>query len=953
MTAERWRQIEELYHSTLECPPGQRSAFLAQACNGDGELQKEVDDLVRREESSGWKLPEHPAWSTEPPATRFADVASFTPGARVGPYEIVESIGAGGMGLVFRAIDTRLGRSVAIKTSQATFSDRFGREARTIASLNHPNICTLYDTGPGYLVMELIEGPTLADRLCKGSLQPGEALRIAGQIAAALEAAHEKGIVHRDLKPANIKIRPDGSVKVLDFGLAKSAAESGPTADSKAIRIAGLILGTAAYMSPEQALGQDVDKRSDIWAFGVVLYEMVTGARPFEGATVSDCLGAIVQREPDLTKIPMRLRRLLGLCLEKDPRKRLRDLGDWEHLIDREESQPAQANKWLAPVAGVLAFALALLALLHFRQAPHAEPVVHATISTAENGPASFPAISPDGRNLVVRLGAQLNLRSLDSTQFHPIANTEGGEYPFWSPDGKFIGFFARGKLRTIPAAGGASQALCDASATTGFGSWSGKGVIIYTAPGGRIYRVDASGGPCTQVLEPDSTSPHNFPTFLPDGRHFLYFVRSDDESKRGIYVAALDDPKGHENSDVKHRGDSVPPGRRLLADWSGFVFAPRQPGSSYSHLLFLRGSTLMAQPFDERSLRLSGDPLPVADGISSFSNPPQPDLTVSASGMLAFVANRTGITRTIWLDRSGKELGPLSSMGTLGTSDLALSRDGKAVAISRTRDGVESVWVRNLARDSESRLSEPDSQPVWSPDAGRVVYRNHDDLYLRDADGGAAETRLLHNDNQKLASDWSRDGRFLLYTETDKTGQKELSDIWYLEDPLGKAVGKPIHFQDRDAPTTALVRTQGQFSPDGHWVAYTSNESGSYEVYIRPFPHGSGQQKVSTGGGVQPRWSSDGTEIYYIRGPSPSVPLLSTMMAAGIRRGSSGALEIGVPQKLFETRFPRIHPRWNVFAYAVIPEGRFAANVSTDTRPPTIEVISNWHSLLAGAKMK
>ncbi len=291
VTVERWRQIEEIFNSALECPPERRGAFLAQACNGDDELRKEIENLVLREESPGWKLPEHPAWVTpEPPAGPLA------PGTRLGPYEIVEAIGAGGMGLVFRAIDTRLGRSVAIKTSREPFSDRFEKEARTIASLNHPNICTLYDTGPDYLVMELIEGPTLADRLRKGPLALDEALKIAGQIAAALEAAHEKGIVHRDLKPANIKFRPDGSVKVLDFGLAKSGTEPQPSADSIGIRLSGLILGTAAYMSPEQALGQDLDKPSDIWAFGVVLYEMLAGCRPFGGATASDCLAAVVQR---------------------------------------------------------------------------------------------------------------------------------------------------------------------------------------------------------------------------------------------------------------------------------------------------------------------------------------------------------------------------------------------------------------------------------------------------------------------------------------------------------------------------------------------------------------------------------------------------------------------------------------------------------------------------------
>ena len=448
---------------------------------------------------------------------------------RLGPYEILARLGKGGMGEVWRARDPRLNRDVAIKISAQQFTDRFEREARAIAALNHPNICTLYDVGPNYLVMELVEGPTLAEHIAQGPIPLEEALGIAKQIADALEAAHDKNIVHRDLKPANVKIKPDGKVKVLDFGLAKSGELPALTPDSPTMMsIPGMILGTAGYMSPEQARGTDVDKRADIWAFGVVLYEMLTGKRLFEGETISDTLAAVIKEDPDLTKVPAKVQRLLRRCLEKDPKKRLRDITGVEFLL--EDAAPAtpvhaaSAAFWIA--AGVVTLALAALAFVHFREAAPTERTIYSSIAIPENTTPGFLALSPDGRRLVVGLLSegklQFYLRSLDSPQLRPLANTDDARTPFWSPDGKFIGFFANGKLKTMPASGGPAQSLC-ASGTGEGGAWNRDGVILFaTEAPGPILRVNASGGACRPVTKADSGTAHMLPEFLPDGKHFL-----------------------------------------------------------------------------------------------------------------------------------------------------------------------------------------------------------------------------------------------------------------------------------------------------------------------------------------------------------------------------------------------------------------------------------------------
>ncbi len=866
---------------------------------------------------------------------------TYTAGSRLGPYEILSPIGEGGMGQVWKARDTRLDRTVAIKTSLAQFDERFEREARAVAALNHPHICQLYDVGPNYLVMELVEGQAI-----KGPLPLDQALTIAIQLADALDAAHKKGITHRDLKPANALMTKSG-VKVLDFGLAKFETARGVTVGGDSVtRMAtqqGTIVGTLQYMAPEQLQGKDtVDSRADIFSFGCVLYEMLTGKRAFDGDNPASIIAAVMERPaPPVGDVaPQSLDRLLKRCFEKDPDKRWQSASDLMFelegiasgngaAVDSRESQPARKGRptlWMV-IAAASTLALAALASIHFRETPAAEPVLNASIPVPEEGATGFVALSPDGRRLALSLYSggrgQLYVRSLDSPQFHLLANTDEVRAPFWSPDGKSIGFFANGKLKVIPAAGGPPQTLCDSIPYSG-GTWSRDGVILFTEPGGSVSRVSASGGACTPLTKAVPGEVHEAPAFLPDSRHLLYTVTgssSAGESKRGVFLASLDDPRG----------------RRILADPVDVVYAPQRPGSPSAHLLFLRDSALTAQPFDERSLQTTGDPFVVAQQASKSPNIGTPDVSVSRDGLLVFIASRSWNDHMVWLDRSGKELAQVGSPGS--QMGPALSPDGKAIAIARGADPLSAaLWLWDPARNSESKFAEGGGRAVWSPDSSRIVYAKDNQLYLRDTSGGGAETPIPGNGNPRFPADWSRDGRFLFYTEIDpKTGP----DIWYLENPPG-GVGHNWSAPVRLPGSNANVRSQAQLSPDGHWLAYTSDESGAPEVYIRPFPNGSGQSKVSTGGGAEPRWSKDSKEIFYLRNESA---LSGTMMAASIRPGA-GALDIGVPGKLFPYRSLPWLPSANIFTYSVAADGRFLMNVSADSAPPTIQMISNWQKL-------
>jgi hypothetical protein len=798
---------------------------------------------------------------------------SLSPVTRLGPYEILEPIGAGGMGEVFRARDTRLNREVAIKVTGGRFSDRFEREAHSIAALNHLNICILYDVGPHYLVMELVEGPTLADRIKEGAIPWGEALAIARQIADALEAAHDKGIVHRDLKPANIKIKPDGTVKVLDFGLAKTLdapiaaspltnPENSPTVNTPTT--AGVILGTVAYMPPEQIRGKVVDKRADIWAFGVVLYEMLAGKRPFQGEEFADILASVVKDRPDLDAVPAEARRLLERCLEKEPRKRLRDIGDMALLLERAPEtapspDPRRARFAIAGwgAAALLAVALGPVAFLHFREKPPAPPALtRFQIPAPENttmGP--YLAVAPDGRKVAFLAKGRLWVHFLESGESRDLTAAEGS--PFWSPDSLFIGYPSQGKLKKIEATGGPPQTVAEYSGSWEGGAWSRDGVMVFGAFPGGLFRVPTSGGVPVAITVIDPTRQQAFhycPSFLSDGRNFVYTSQSSDGQKDAIYLGSVD---------LKPEQQSSKP---LVASHWGPVYAPSADPST-GYLLFMREGTLKAQPFDNRRLELKdqavtvaeqvGDNLGGAGGYGAFS--------ASASDVLVFWPGAALDRQLTWYDREGKGLGTVGDPGNY--QDVVLSPDGKRAAVSKKSGAAENIWTLDLSRGGSRRFTfdaAAESDPVWSPDGSRVIFSSNRDgpynLYQKLSSGAKDEEALLKSSEAKYATSWSRDGRFLLYTVVSP---RTKHDIWVL--PM-QGDGNPVPFL-----VTPFDEAQAHFSPDGHWVAYISDESGQSEVYVRSFslndagtPVNAGGRWQISNGGKYPAWRRDGRELYY-----------------------------------------------------------------------------------------
>jgi len=870
---------------------------------------------------------------------------TLTAGSRLGPYEIIALIGKGGMGEVYRARDTRLGREVAIKISQEQFNERFDREARAVASLNHPNICSLYDVGPNYLVMEFVEGESPA-----GPLPIEEAMEIARQIAEALSEAHDKGIVHRDLKPANVKITPGGTVKVLDFGLAKigggpvTSSEDSPTISMAATQ-AGVILGTAAYMAPEQARGKRVDSRADIWAFGVVLYELITGQRLFKGEDLTDTLASVVKEQPDLSAVPPHVRTLLQSCLQKDPRKRLQAIGDMRFLLENGESPPATAGLgrlgrigWIA--AGVAVLAVVGLALVHFRETSATERSINLSVPLPGNSFPGFLELSPDGRRLVIGLNrgssTQLYLRSLDSGELLPLSGTTAARTPFWSPDSRFIGFFAEGKLKVIPAAGGPAQVLCGETGLGYGGTWNRDGVILYGNENARLARADVNiPKQCTAVGKDDPKVRAVLPVFMPDGRHFFYVRQTlGDQASWGVYLATLDEPVG----------------RKVLSDSSSVVYTPPRSTGGHAHLLFLRENTLMAQPFDEGSLQPVGDPFSLVGRASHSSTPPQVEASATADGTLVYLAGNSRETELTWFDRTGKELGTVGPRAE--QRGVLLSPDGNAFAINRQdSSGTGAAWLHDLVRESETRLTpsgSPGSALLWSPDSSRIWFGMAGPagpgIYEKDLKDGQLQLNQTIDpaDPTRTPSDWSRDGRFVVYTENHPITR---ADLWYAPVESGKVDKKAaVKILGTDA-----IESQGQFSPDGKWLAYFSDESGQGQVYIRPFPSGSRVWKVSADGGREPRWRSDGRELYFI---SSFLSGRAVLSAATVDPDGRDGLRIGAPQKLFEARIGAIVPQNNAFSYSPHPDRRrLLVNQLAETGDLTINVITNWYKVATAAK--
>ncbi|HSR06836.1 MAG TPA: protein kinase [Bryobacteraceae bacterium] len=884
-------------------------------------------------------------------------------GTKLGPYEILTPIGKGGMGEVYRARDPRLNRDVAIKVSAQSFSERFEREAKVIASLNHPNICHLYDVGPDYLVMELVEGTTLADRIKEGAIPLEESLAIARQIADAIEAAHEKGITHRDLKPGNVMIRPNGLVKVLDFGLAKMGGT--PTAhsdNSPTVTIgmteAGVILGTASYMSPEQAKGKEVDTRSDIYAFGLVLYEMLTGKRLHQGETTTEVLASVIREDPDWEKVPLQVQRLLRRCLEKDPQKRLRHIGDVMALVDdaavsgaMPAAPPAATkNRLLWPSVAVAGIAVAAVAAAVWApwRTPSNVQAIRFQIESTDNAkfiPGGFPAVSPDGR-WVVFPGTGSDgvtrqwIRGLDSVEVRPLTGTESpNNLPapvFWSPDSRFIAFStgaggaSPGQLKKLDISGGPPQTLCDVASAIPGGAWNRDGVIVFGSNNGALTRVSAAGGiaaPITVLDAARKESQHRWPQFLPDGRHFIYFRNSATPEFRGMYVGSID---------AKPEQQSLKP--LLLTDRQAVYSVPANGGPG--RLLFLRDSTLFAQTFDPGRLELTGEAVPVADQVSSFVPANAGLFSVSETGVLAYRVGPGGsLDQLTWFDKQGKPAGTLGGMGSYGNA--AISPDGARVAAVQydTQLGNSNIWVMDIARGTSTRLTfnqGSDDNPVWSPDGKTIAYRSnhggHADLYQKPADGSGEERLLLKSDQDKTPTSWSHDGRFLLYASVDI---KTRDDLWVL--PVD-GVQKPYPFL-----RTEFREGAGSFSPDGRWIAYASDESGSPEIYVRPFsPTASGGSAsggkwlVSNGDGVLPRWRGDGKELFYIA--------LSQFQQMAVDVTADKTFQAGVPRRLFTA------PQF-LFSYSVSSDGKrflFPAIGGAGANAQTpFTVVTNWQAAL------
>jgi len=732
---------------------------------------------------------------------------AFSPGSRLGPYEILAQIGAGGMGEVHRARDTRLGREVAIKVSAERFSDRFEREARVIASLNHPNICTLYDVGPDYLVMELVNGPTLADRIGQGKIQLDEALDIARQIGEALQAAHNAGIVHRDLKPANIKLKPDGAVKVLDFGLAKivetntatGGSEHAATLTMEQATHAGTLLGTTAYMAPEQAVGKEVDRRADIWAFGVVLYEMLTGEQLFRRETISDTLTAVITEKPDWERVPAKVRLLLRSCLQKDPQRRLHDIADAQFLL---EDAPAVATParavWPAWSAVALLLLVVLLtvpaALVHLREKPRTGAPVLFQLPPPDETRVNSPALSPNGR-LLAFIGTspdgsdRLWVRSMNSLEPKALTGTEGVRgIPFWSSDSHFLLFTSAGKLKKIDISAGVTQTVCDMPDAIAGGFWSPNNRIVFGTLEGGLSRIDVSGRSCQALTTLDLSRQersHGFPILLQDRKHFLYSVAAATVENSGIYVGSL---------------DSKPSGRtdkKLLPYGSWLYYAP-SPDPTTGHLLSVRAGTLVAQEFSVKHLELTGDVEPIATGLTNAFT----GVSASETGTLVY-QTVSGQTRQLtWLDRQGKVLGTAGSPGLYNR--LALSPDRRQVAVQVGNENQPSnLWLIEFQRGTTTRFTfdpNTDVDPLWFPDGSRIVFSsNHDghfDVYQKATSGGGSEDPILQSSDNKFITDISRDGRWLMYTQN---GQTTGNDLWIL--PL-RGDRKPLPYvtlvQDR-----------------------------------------------------------------------------------------------------------------------------------------------------------
>jgi eukaryotic-like serine/threonine-protein kinase len=940
------------------------------------------------------------------PATTPPGAASqIVPGQQIGHYQVLAKIGEGGMGEVYRARDTRLNREVAIKVLPQTFAAdpyrmaRFQREAQLLASLNHPKIAAIYGLEDSSLtralVMELVEGPTLAERIGRaaqsarskavsgspaqasaaagsGSKSDGqsrsaastrksaipleELLPIARQLAEALEYAHEHGIIHRDLKPANIKVTPDGCVKVLDFGLAKAMEPDQSSADisnsptlSIAMTQAGFILGTAAYMAPEQAKGKPVDRRADIWAFGCVFYEMLTGQKAFDGETVSDVLAAVIKSEPDWSALPAdtppAIRKLIRRCIAKDPKQRLHDMGDARLSIEdtisgaddeaissgqTAESKRASVVRRTAPWAlGGLAVLLAGTTAWFSLQPKPELSVIRFPIAAPEGTVlASFNgfSISPDGRYLAFPAQTSEDkppmiwLRPLDSLTAQAVPGTEGADRPVWSPDSRQIAFGAGGKLEKVAISGGLPITICDMRDFSSpypnhytEGAWNRDGVILFTNPGG-IYQVPDSGGAPALLAAPDAShneSGFTLPQFLPDGRHFL--VQMFTKSGPGRIAIGSLDSKGFKD------------------------LGPTTSNPIYAHgfILYLDQGTLMARPFDASSLRFTGSATLVAQNIGLAAGPQAGFFSASQSGVLVYRAlPSTSNNAMVWFNRAGQKL------GTVGQPDVfanpSLSPDGTRLAVGVGQQPKGDIWVYDLKRGTGSRLTfNPayDVNPVWSEDGKRILFSSDRSgpwsIFQKAADGlGTSQMVFPAEKESKALDDFTPDGRYAIYDTANGITQSQLFALPLFGDR------KPIPLVQG-----SFGAASARFSPNGHFVAYSSNETGQNEIYVQTFPERTGRWEISTSGGVMPMWRRDGKELYYLTSDEK-------LMAVEVN-ATSAAFQASIPKELFQAQLIPLSYWRNI--YVPSPDGQrfLMITPATQVKPEPITVVVNWPALL------
>jgi len=890
----------------------------------------------------------------------------LAPGTRLGAYEILSPLGAGGMGEVYRARDTRLNRDVAIKVlPDEVAADRerlarFEREAQVLAQLNHPHIAHIHgfedSTGTPALIMELVDGPTLENRIAKGPLSIDEALAIAMQIAEALEAAHDQGIIHRDLKPSNVKVRDDGTVKVLDFGLAKALepakapihvdATQSPTLATPLVTGIGLVLGTAAYMSPEQARGTPVDKRSDIWAFGCLLYEMLTGGPPFPAKTIADTLALVLTREPDLDALradtPPAIRRLLARCFVKDPKHRLRDIGDARLEIETARTekgdrrgfgvagrQGRQVWRWVgvAVAAAIASVVASSIVVSRNTSTPRPTSVARLVVTPPQGEPVAIEtpaiAISPNGRRIVYVAGRgsrqHLYVHDIDQFASTPLDGTDGASSPFFSPDGQWVGFVANGRLRKVTPYGGPPQTIAETTQTINafaVGSWESDDTIFFTPTVGvGVWRMTATGGgpkPITTLLATENS--HRWPQLLPGGKTLLFTSVSAAESQ--IFAQSL------------QTGE-----RRPLVNGVAGSYLPS------GHLVFVQAGTLMAAPFDVAQLKMTGPPVAVLTGVmqvmrlrSGQTTNLVPQVSFSTAGTMAYVpaSPHPHQSTLVWVNRDGVEQPTGASGGAYYQPRVA--PDGKRVAITVGGEDHDDVWLYDIGRQTWSRVTSAGNSgfPLWTRDGRRLVYvsdrAGRENIYSKTLDGSAGEERLLASERSTFPFSWAADGTLAFVLVHPQT----LQDIWMLP-PAG--TGSPRPFLE-----TPFGEGAPAFSPDGRWVAYVSNESGRNEIYVRPYPGPGEKLTISTEGGSEPIWSRTGRELFYRNGDA--------MMSVGISAGPP--LEVGSPRRLFERPYESTLALWP--DYDVTPDGQRFLMVRTleqHESPPQINVVVNWFSEL------